>query len=249
MTRLWAHRGASRIEPENTLPAFQAAISLGAHGVEFDVQRSADGMLVVIHDETVDRTTNGTGPVAGLDWGQLARLDASNGQQAAGVAIPRLDDVLELLASSGLEVNIELKNSIQAYPGLEPQVLAAVAASGLDNEQVIYSSFNHRSLRLLHTLAPQARIGVLYAQQLVDPVGYARGFGASALHPMAQVVLPGDVDDAHGAGLAINVWTVDDPELASRLAADGVDALITNEPAHLLGPGEPGNSAGPAAVE
>ena len=146
MPKVWGHRGASGVAPENTLPAFDLARRMGADGVELDVQLSADGRLVVIHDETLDRTTTGSGPVAARTLDELRTLDAGRGLAGyAGARIPTLDEVFELFAGTPVVVNVELKNSVVAYPGLEEKVLALVAAAGMA-DRVLLSTFNHLSL-------------------------------------------------------------------------------------------------------
>lgn len=222
MTQIWAHRGASAAAPENTLAAFDLAVRKGAQGVELDVQRSADGVVVVIHDETVDRTTRGSGRVVGLTATEL---------QAWGV--PTLAEVLDLLAPTDLRVNVELKNGIDPYPGLEEDVEAVVTGSRLATdapERVLYSSFNHRSLARLAELGTKVPLGVLHVEAMVRPWVYAASFGARALHPMALTVLPEEVARCHEAGIAVHAWTVDDPAAVRALAAAGVDAVITNVP-------------------
>lgn len=222
MTQVWGHRGASGAAPENTLAAFELAVRLGAHGVELDAQRSADGVVVVVHDETVDRTTAGTGRVVDLTADQLAAL-----------GIPTLAQVLDLLAPTGLRVNVELKNGVEPYPGLVEDVEAVTAASRLAAdapERILYSSFNHRSLARLTELGSRVPRGVLHVEAMVRPWEYAASFGAQALHPMAVTVLAEEVALAHEAGMAVHAWTVDDPDAVRLLAAAGVDAVITNVP-------------------
>lgn len=226
MTQVWGHRGASADAPENTLPAFELAARQGAHGVELDVQRSCDGVVVVVHDETVDRTTEAAGRVVDLAADRLEAL-----------GIPTLAQVLDLLAPTGLRVNVELKNGIEPYPGLEEDVEAVVAASRMADEapeRVVYSSFNHRSLLRLHELGTRVPLGVLHVEAMVRPWEYSASFGARALHPMAAAVLPDEVDQAHAAGMTVHVWTVDDPRAVRQLAAWGVDAVITNRPTVAL---------------
>lgn len=222
MTQVWGHRGSSGSAPENTLAAFELAVRHGAHGVELDVQRSADGVVVVVHDETVDRTTQGTGRVVDLAAARLGNL-----------GIPTLADVLDLLSPTDLRVNVELKNGIEPYPGLEEDVEAVVGASRLAadaSERVLYSSFNHRSLARLADLGSRVPRGVLHVAAIVRPWEYAASFGAQALHPMALTVLASEVALAHEAGMAVHAWTVDDPAGVRALAAAGVDAVITNVP-------------------
>ncbi len=235
VTGIWGHRGASAEAPENTLQAFRLAFEQGADGIELDVQRTRDGVLVVCHDETIERTSDGSGSIAELTFQQLRRHDFSNGRPGyAQVPIPTLTEVLELVSGTDRVVNIELKNSIVAYPGMEAEVEALVNEFGL-SPQIWYSSFNHHSLVRLAALGTGAGLGVLYAEQLVRPWQYATGFGASALHPMALTVDSEMVAEAHRAGLRVHPWTVDDPEAIAALAQMGVDAIITNRPALARG--------------
>lgn len=239
MTKIWAHRGASGEAPENTIEAFQLALEQGADGFELDVQRTADGVLVVCHDETVDRTSDGSGAIVDLSWAQLQEFDFSAGKSGfADVRIPTLAQVLELVVGTSAVVNIELKNSIERYPGMEAEVADLVARMGLDRQmrmgldrQIWYSSFNHLSLVELVRLGVTGGLGALYIEQLVRPWDYVSGFGASALHPAAYTVTPELVEASHRVGVRVHPWTIDDPETLRSLAAAGVDAVITNLPA------------------
>lgn len=225
MTKIWAHRGASAYAPENTLPAFELAIAQGADGVELDVQRTADGHLVVVHDETVDRTSNGTGKVVDLTLAELRRLDFGGGGR-----IPLLDEVLRLCAPTAMVVNVELKTSIELYPGIEQEAKEVVEAAGM-GERVVYSSFNHYTLAGLRGQVVPEQLGLLLADGIHEPWDYARRFGAGALHPGLHLLqLPGYVDRAHDVGLLVHVWTVNDPKHLALVAAAGVDAVITNYP-------------------
>ncbi len=231
MTQVWAHRGASRYAPENTVPAFQLAVTQGAEGVEFDVQLSADGTLVVIHDETLERTTNGRGRVVDHTLAHLRSLDASAGHEDyRGVQIPTLTDVLEVVAPTGMTVNIELKNSVVDYPGLEEKVLAAVAAFELES-RVVLSSFNHYSVRRLQTLAPELELAAIYNDPLFRPWRYARTLGVTAIHPpVAGVFGPVFVRKAHKAGVAVRPWVVNGERVLRRMFRYGVDAIFTDTP-------------------
>ena len=142
--QIWAHRGASSRQPENTIAAFSAAMAAGVDGVEFDVQLSSDGVPVVIHDEKVDRTHAGTGWVAGQTVAQLQELPSLLKKKPAPLTtrIPTLAEVLDLLAAGDQLINIELKNSVKAYKTLESKVLAMVAERRLA-DRVVLSSFNH----------------------------------------------------------------------------------------------------------
>ncbi|HET7724134.1 MAG TPA: glycerophosphodiester phosphodiesterase family protein [Propionibacteriaceae bacterium] len=232
MTTVWAHRGASAKAPENTLAAFRLAHELGADGVELDVQLTADGRVVVIHDETLDRTTTGRGPLASRTLDELRTLDASYGREEfRGECIPLLEEVLELLGPTGMTVNIELKNSVEPYPGLEEAVVALVAEAGLA-DKVIYSTFNHISATAMARSFQPSRVGLLFSDILAEPWSYAERRDVSALHPHWRYVelVPETVERCHAAGLAVNVWTVDSPVTARRLADLGVDAVISNRP-------------------
>jgi glycerophosphoryl diester phosphodiesterase len=235
VSEIWAHRGARREAPENTLPAFELAVAQGADGVEFDVQLTADGAVVVIHDEAVDRTTDGNGPVVGFTLAQLRRLDASAGVGGhAKVQIPTLTETLELLAPSGLMLNIELKNSEEDYPGLEEMVLAAIAADDLA-DRVVLSTFNHYSLKKLQELGATSQLGMLYTDPLYKPWRYASRLGVGAIHPPARFVLSGGwVRHAHAAGLAVRPWVVNSERSLVRMFRWGVDGVFTDVPAVAL---------------
>lgn len=232
MTRIWAHRGASAVAPENTLAAFERAYELGADGVELDVQFTADGKIVCLHDETLDRTTSGSGPVVQRTLDEVKALDASYGSVAfAGERVPTLEEVFHLLGPTGLTINIELKNSIEPYPGLEQAVISTVEAAGMA-DRVLYSSFNHISATALARSTQPSPVGLLFEEVLAEPWHYGDHLGARALHPHWRYVLyaPETVARCHDLGMAVNVWTVDNPEVARTLAALGADAIITNRP-------------------
>jgi glycerophosphoryl diester phosphodiesterase len=235
MVKVWAHRGASAHAPENTLEAFGLAIEAGADGVEFDVQLSSDRHPVVIHDETLERTTNGTGLVKDHTLAELTALDASGGAEGfAGVRIPTLAEVLELISASTLWVNIELKNSEVDYPGLEQIVLDAVAAAGMA-DRAVYSSFSADSVRRLVRLAPTAPVAFIYSRPPLFPLQAARRLGVNGMHP-DQRLLPGAwwVRWAHRRSVAVRTWVVNSPARMRALIADGVDGFFTDDPALAL---------------
>jgi glycerophosphoryl diester phosphodiesterase len=235
VSEIWAHRGARREAPENTLPAFELAVSQDADGIELDAQLSADGVVVVMHDESVDRTTDGNGPVVGHTLAQLQRLDASAGMAGfIGVQVPTLAETLDLLAPTRLKLNIELKNSEEDYPGLEEQVLAAVATHDLA-DRVVLSTFNHYSLKKLQALGATSQLGMLYTDPLYKPWRYASRLGVGAIHPPARFVLSGGwVRHAHAAGLAVRPWVVNSERSLARMFRWGVDAVFTDVPAAAL---------------
>lgn len=235
MTQIWAHRGSLREAPENTLPAFELAVAQGADGVELDVQLTADGHPVVIHDETVDRTTDSHGAVAKYDLKHLRRLDASAGMAGfGGVRIPTLQQVLELLVPTGVRLNIELKNSVADHPGLEEKVLDAVAEFGIA-ERTVLSSFNHYALKKLQHLGASSELGMLYTDPLYRPWRYAAELGVQAIHPPARFVPSGGwVRKAQAAGLAVRPWVVNSEKRLTRMLRWGVDGVFTDLPARAL---------------
>ncbi len=228
---IWAHRGASGHAPENTIPAFLMAAAMQADGVELDVQMTKDGELVVCHDETVDRTSNGAGSIADLTLRELKALDFCCGNLAyEGVRIPTMEEVLDALKPTGMTINIELKTGVCFYPGLEEKLMALVSRKGWQ-ERVIYSSFNHVTLQNIHRLDPEAKTGVLYADGLADPVAYGRSLGARALHPaFYNLQYPGFLRACAEDGMDINVWTVNTEEELRRCGEWSVHAVITNYP-------------------
>lgn len=158
MTNIFAHRGASGDCPENTMPAFKKAIEDGADGIELDVQMTKDGRIVVIHDETLDRTTSLKGFVKDTAYDKIRTADAAGKWKDAfkGVRIPLLSDVLRFAERADFLINIELKNSVFRYEGMEEEVIKKVRYYGLE-KRVIFSSFNHESLAVCHVSGSKER--------------------------------------------------------------------------------------------
>ena len=229
-----AHRGASRYAPENTLAAFRLALEQGARAVECDVRRTRDEHLVVIHDATVDRTTDGFGLVSALPLDMLRGLDAGRWFRAefAGERVPLLEEVLTLVGGRAL-IQVEIKNDPIPAAGIEAQVVDAVRGCGMESE-VLVMSFDHQSIRIVRDLRPDIATGILYAARLVDPVAAARAAWANALCLDWQYLDRDVVAQARGAGLGICVWTVDDEEAFRRCQELGVDAVASNDPPLLL---------------
>ncbi len=224
-----AHRGASRYAPENTLPAFRLALEEGARAVECDVQRTRDGHLVVIHDQTVDRTTDGRGAVGALALDDLRRLDAGRwfAPEFAGTPIPLFDEVLDLVRGRAL-LKLEIKNAPTFYDGIEQQALDAIRRRGME-EDVLLMSFDHVSVRTVRRLSAQSPAGIIYSARLVDAPAAARAAGADALCIHWPYVTEDVVAQAHRAGLRVLVWTVDDEETFRRCLAAGVDGVTSND--------------------
>lgn len=229
------HRGASAEAPENTLAAFRLAMAQGADGVELDVWRCATGEVVVIHDEDARRVAGAPLRIAEAPLAALRELDAGawKGERFRGERIPLLAEVLEALP--GAQVNVELKGA-----GGDRRVAAAAAEvirrAGAE-DRVIVSSFRARLLAAFRAAAPEVRCGFLFeggrAWWLRVPLARV-WLRPEALHPEARLVTPARARRWGRRGLAVNVWTVDEPAEAVRLAALGAGALITNVPERIL---------------
>ena len=232
--RVWVigHRGAMGHCPENTFVSFERALELGADWIELDVHLTRDGALAVIHDETVDRTTDGHGLVNEHTLAELKKLDAGAwfGREYAGQRIPSLDEVLVWARERHTVVDIEIKNAPSFYEGIEEAVVESLDRSGMA-EQVIVISFDHRSVQRVKALDSRVVTGVLYAARPTDAgVGLAAAAQADAVLPHWAYVTPEDVRVAHEAGLAVAPWATSDPEVLRSLITAGVDAIGTNHP-------------------
>jgi glycerophosphoryl diester phosphodiesterase len=225
------HRGAAAVAPENTIASFRRAVALGAQAVELDVQRTRDGHLIVMHDETVDRTTDGIGRVAELDLAWIQRLDAGSwkGPEFAGERVPTLDEVIDAIAAPTI-LFVELKGPAALAPGIEEDLLRVV---GRARSRVRVSSFDHRALARLRELDGDLPLGALFTGLPVDPVALARGCGATAIHPSFHYVVPDLVAEAHAAGLEVHAWTVNVPEDIAAVRALGVDGIFSDHPDRL----------------
>lgn len=232
----FAHRGSSAICPENTMAAFAKGLEQGATGIETDVQMTKDGRLVLIHDESVARTTGAEGLVKDYTYDELAKLDAGSwfGADFQGERIPLLEELLELTKNRGTIVNIELKNGSIQYPELEKRVIETVRHYNM-SEQIVISSFNHYSLVECKHIDPEIRTGLLYGEGLYKPWEYAKLAKADALHAYHRAVLPEWVEEAKQHGVVYHPWTVNDEEQMKTLIDAGVAGIITDYPDVLGG--------------
>lgn len=227
-----AHRGVSALAPENTLSAFRMAVELGADGLELDVMLSADQELVVIHDDTVDRTTNGTGKVASLPYSTLSRLDAGShfSDKYSGEKLPTLGQVYEEVGGK-LLINVELKNYSHPFDDLTQRVIRLTEDFHL-TESILLSSFNPINLIKARQTNPVIKRGLLTFSGNKGMLGsIGRWFGYDALHPYYKDVTEALVLKTHSLGKQINTWTVDDPQALRYVQKCGVDAVICNDPA------------------
>ena len=234
MTKIWAHRGAggwdTQYAPENTMPAFQKAVEMGADDIELDVQLTKDGELVVCHDETIDRTSDGKGAVQSYTLRELRQFSFCSVHKEYGfVAIPTLADVLAFMRQHDFALNIELKTGLAYYEGIEEKTADMVRAEGL-SDRVLYSSFNYYSLQRLRAYDKTARIAILCAADYTRIPEDAERIRAEAIHPAHGFVTADYVARCHAAGLMVNVWTVDNPERMKEMLAAGADGIITDCP-------------------
>lgn len=227
------HRGASADAPENTLAAFRLAMEQGADGVELDVWRCGTGEVVVHHDADTARTSGAARRLSSTSLGELRGLDVGAWKAGGfrGERIPLLAEVLEALP--GAAVNVELKSS--GFPDLAlARAVARVLGEARAGERCIVSSFDYALLAAFRLAAPAVPCGVLFAAnqpwRAREAVG-TRLLGPRAVHPEASLVTPERARRWAERGLAVNAWTVDEPEEVERLCRLGVAALITNRPA------------------
>lgn len=233
--QVWAHRGASGTLPENTLPAYAEAAKVGADGIELDIQLTKDGQIVVCHDERIDRTSNGTGFVKDYTLEELRGFEFHKTYPDYPHAqIPTMAEVLDLIQPTGLMINIELKTGLFFYEGIEEKILKLVREKKME-DRVLYSSFNHYSIRKIQTLNPAAKTAFLTCDGWIDLPAYGKKYGVNALHPdFHNLQYPDFMEQADREGLDVNVWTVNTKEDILWCAAKGVHAVITNYPAMAL---------------
>ena len=232
---VFGHRGASAYAPENTLMAFRRALDLGADGFELDVTLSADSVPVVIHDDTVDRTTDGSGPAASLTLAQLKRLGAGFRarfkDEFAGERIPTLEEVFAELGPRAL-INVELKQDPSPERRLAEQVVALIHAHRLER-RVLVSSFYYDNLRCVKQADAALPVGLLYAPNEPGQVLRAwlkPGVRPEAHHPYYRLVDALTMRWYRRRGYRVNVWTVNAETDVRRLMRLGVDGLITDRP-------------------
>lgn len=228
--RIWAHRGASAHEPENTHAAFARAIADGADGVELDVRDAACGTVVVAHDPTLERVAGRAGEVARMTARELAEIPLGPAR-----GMPTLDAAIDQVLGAGLRLNVELKGDVPDRLRLARLVATLLARrSAAERERVLLSSF--RPELLLAARARGARVPVAF---LFDAENTGRARAAALIrairpdgvHPQHRLATRAAIQGWHDAGYFVNVWTVDDENRLRILAADGVDGVITNDPA------------------
>ncbi len=236
MSRIYAHRGFSGKYPENTMLAFEKAIEAGAEGIEFDVHLIKDDSLVIIHDETLDRTTDGTGLVKDYTFDELQKFDASAsfvGQYGAN-RIPKLRDYFELVKDiPDFKTNIELKTSVFEYRPIEEMVIAMIEEYKLQ-DSIILSSFNHYTIMRCKQINPEIQAGFLSGDWIYNFGAYTKQYGVECCHPCFRSLTQEVVDEMKANNRVINTWTVNEYDDIRRLADMGIDGLIGNFPDRMV---------------
>lgn len=231
MTLIFAHRGYSAMYPENTMLAFKQAEKAGADGIELDVQLSKDGEVVVIHDESVNRTTNGRGYVKDLSYSDLKKLDAGFRIKTnlKKEPIPSLREVLEWLTGNKMICNIELKNGIFPYQGMEEKVIALIREYKLEN-RIVLSSFNHYSIVHCYRMAPEIETAPLMGQVVYMPWVYAESIRAKGIHPKYKTLKDEVIRQSEQYGISVRPYTVNKEKNMAHLIKLGCSAIITDDP-------------------
>jgi glycerophosphoryl diester phosphodiesterase len=234
-TDLWvvAHRGASGHAPENTLAAFRHAVELGARFIETDLRLSRDSRFVAIHDETLDRTTNGRGPVHALTLAELRELDAGSwfGPEFAGEHVPTLDEILRFSRELDVVFYLEIK-PVSAW-GIEHALVGALREAR-ETARVVVLSFDPSTLAAVRRLDPTLMTGLLFNRSSNDVVERALGLGARQLAPRVDLVTPELLAAARRSDLQVVTWTINEPGRMRQLVAAGVDGIMTDYPDRLV---------------
>lgn len=231
MSKNFAHRGFSGKYPENTMLAFIKAVEEGVDGIELDVQLTKDGIPVIIHDETIDRTTDGVGNVVDFTYEELKKYDASFKFKNLGMfnPIPTLEEYLNYIQNFDVVTNIELKTGVNEYLGIEEKVLELIQKYGLE-KKVIISSFNHFTIMRFKKLAPHIKCGFLTESWLINGGEYTKKNGIECYHPYFKNLIPEVIKELKENRIEINTWTVNSEEDMRYLIKHEVNSIITNYP-------------------
>ncbi|SER56370.1 glycerophosphoryl diester phosphodiesterase [Gracilibacillus ureilyticus] len=237
LTKIYGHRGSKGNYPENTLLSFQAAIDEGVDGLELDVHMTRDGEIVVIHDETLERTTDGNGNIKDLTLDEIKQYSAGIKFQHfpnyhpywQQERVPTLEEVLQLLEGTDIELNIELKTYINIYPGIEEKLLFTMRQFG-GNRKTVYSSFHLPSLIRLKQLDKDTNIAWLLHSPISNPSDYMQVFDLESFHLAKDLVSNDMFPDYQEMLPNVRVWTVNDEIELKKMLDIGVKAVITDYP-------------------
>ena len=230
------HRGAAGVAPENTKMSFVKALDLGADAIELDVTLTEDEVVIVFHDDTLERTTNGRGRVSETEFRKIAELDAGGwfGASFTGIEVPTLEEVLQVFGGR-TTINVELKPDLRMEQ-LVKRVVESVARFQLF-DSILFSSFHHDAMTLLRDLVPEARIGILcQIGGFPFAVSHAERLGAETIHPQAKMVDHELVHVAHEKGFGVWTWTANEPGEITLLKAMGVDGIFSDYPDRIARP-------------
>lgn len=232
MVYIFAHRGSSGSCPENTFSAYEEAVEVGSDGIEIDVQYTKDNELVVIHDNTVNRTTNGKGLVKDYTLEEIKRLDAGSwfSEQFALEKIPTMEEVLAFVSEKkGLLLNIELKNVVIHHEGIEEGVIKLVKDYGLTS-RVILSSFNHISLHRISKLAPEIECAVITLDKQYKPWDYITSVGVEGWHPQWSKIDQHVINEMAKRTHPVRVFTINKVDQMEAFLANNIEAIVTDYP-------------------
>lgn len=233
--KIFAHRGFSGEYPENTMLAFKKAAETGCEGIELDVQLTKDLVPVIIHDERIDRISSGRGRVCDYTFDELRSFSFGYpdkfGDKFSDEKIPCLEEYLEWLAEEASQIitNIELKNSVYYYGGMEQMVIDMVRKYNL-LERVIISSFNNASVLKCKEMEASLKTGFLLEGAIGNPGVYTREFGVDYYHPSMEFLTEEHVKNCSENGIGVNVWTVNEKDEFLKMKKWGVSLVFTNYP-------------------
>ncbi len=236
-TKIFGHRGASQYAPENSMEAFQLAYDMGADGIEFDVQMTRDGYLVVIHDEEISRVSSGRGYVKDYTLEELRSFQFNRTHpEYEEVKIPLLEEVLDQFVEKRTNddkeflFNLELKNNIFPYEGMEEKVMKLVKEKEALG-RTLFSSFSHASMLKLRELERSAKVAFLYCDGIMDIGDYAEKYKINTVHPAWYLLnRKGTFEVLRERGIEINIWTVNSGKEIRRFCEMGVNGIMTNKP-------------------
>ncbi len=231
MVKNYAHRGFCSKYPENTLLSFEKALEEGVDGIENDVQLTKDGQIVIMHDESVDRTTDGTGWIKDYTLDELKRLDAgiSFGGKYGPQRVPTLREYLELVKNEPIITNIEMKTGVFEYLPME-RMLVDMLREYKICDRILITSFNHYTIMRMKAIAPEIKYGFLAYDWRLDAGEYTQRYGVPCYHPDYHNLTPEVVADLHSHNIEINPYTVDDPDDIRDMISKGVSGIISDCP-------------------
>ncbi|MDE0562933.1 glycerophosphodiester phosphodiesterase [Exiguobacterium sp. B2(2022)] len=224
----FAHRGVMALQPENTMSAFRLALDAGADGIETDVHLTKDDELVLIHDETLERTTDGSGLVSSYTLDELRRFNAGVRSSQQEV-IPTLQELLELVRDESIRLNLEVKTDVLRYVGIESRLLDTIESSGINPSRILFSSFNHETVHRLKKMRPDIEAAILLAQPLYDTVGYLESVGADSVHPHIDRITNEEIQSLQRHGVPVRPYTIKTEAQLDRCRTLQVDAIFVND--------------------